>query len=312
MDYKNLDLPYKSTEGRPKVAMVFAGGGATCNVYIGIYEVLVKYKFPIDIITGTSAGAMFGAGIAIGKTPSFMRNKMVKLAKKGIVNMDYFNYFKESLFTSEGFQRHIYDSFGDLTFQDTKIPFGCGAVNIESGKKLEIISGYLKDAILASMSLPVIFPPVYLNNRYLVDGGLLDNTPAMLARKLGADKLIVFRISSNYIRQKISGRIFNQYLVDQTINRYDGINKFIKYFSFRKDLKDDLDLFLDIAYEVMSIAPDYISRINIKEAKPDIIFNIALNSSSVNIDQEEVLRHINIGRKFAEKNIDKILAIVNG
>ena len=87
-------------------------------------------------------------------------------------------------------RRFLKELIGDKSFSDTKIPLRIIATDINSGEEVIINKGKLINAIMASISVPAIFPPVKFNGRLLVDGGLINPTPINQVKEMGADKII--------------------------------------------------------------------------------------------------------------------------
>lgn len=212
---------------RPKVALVLSGGGARGTAHIGVISELEKLGIPIDAVYGTSIGAMIGALYATGYSPGDMirmmdhLNMMQKLnfdSEKPIVKNPPFvkNTFNilslgqkdgeisgvESIYNDSRMLlmlNRFYSKFlGDIDFQkDLLIPFKSVAVDIKNKRKYIFDSGSLVDAVRASVSIPFVFPPLILDDKVLVDGGLLDNLPINLAKEDGYDYIIAVDLGSD-------------------------------------------------------------------------------------------------------------------
>ncbi|HAS28387.1 MAG TPA: patatin family protein, partial [Dehalococcoidia bacterium] len=85
--------------------------------------------------------------------------------------------------------------FGDMRFEDLKIPFACSATDIESGLEVVIDRGLVREGVRASCTVPVILAPIKIEGRYLVDGALVNPVPADLLKKMGADIVIAVNVS---------------------------------------------------------------------------------------------------------------------
>ena len=95
----------------------------------------------------------------------------------------------------EGLKKIINDLVGDKVFADTKIPFAAVAADLIKGEKVILNQGKLFNALLASASIPGIFPPIILEGKILVDGGIVDVVPIEAARSLGANFIIAVNVS---------------------------------------------------------------------------------------------------------------------
>jgi len=206
-----------------KIGLALGGGGARGLAHIGVLRVLEKANIPIDLITGTSMGAIIGGVYALEKDVStigriaekyskisefnmdlsfgekekkhkpFFLKKMSDFLKKGyILNLEL---RRKYINDGEGIKKIIKDLVGDKTFADTKIPFAAVAADLVKGEKVNIRKGKLFDALLASASIPGMFPPVILDKKILVDGGIVDVVPIETAKSLGANFVIGVNVS---------------------------------------------------------------------------------------------------------------------
>jgi len=208
-----------------KVGLALGGGGARGLAHIGILKVLERENIPIDLITGTSMGAIIGGVYALKKDISaiekiaekyskisefnidfsfsekerkdkpFFLKKMSDFLKKGyLLNLEL---RKKYINDGEGVKKIIKDLVGDRVFTDTKIPFAAVAADLAKGEKVILDQGKLFDALLASASIPGMFPPVIVNKKILVDGGIVDVVPIQAAQSLGANFIIAVSVSQS-------------------------------------------------------------------------------------------------------------------
>ncbi len=208
------------------VGLTLSGGGAAGLAHIGVLKVFEEAGIPVDLVTGTSMGAIVGALYAMGYTPEQMDAEVRKTDWRALfeerVDRKYLPMEEkkyDGLFTVsfpvEGTRvvlpaglvsgNHIFNLLARLTWQYHGIedflelprPFLCIATDLETGEQIILDRGFLPDAIRASMSIPSIFEPVWLNGRYLVDGGVVNNMPVQEAFDLGADFVISVNSSSD-------------------------------------------------------------------------------------------------------------------
>ena len=206
-----------------KVGLALGGGGARGLAHIGVLKVLEKENIPIDLITGTSMGAIIGAVYALKKDISaiekitekyskvsefnidlsfsekerkgkpFFLKKMSDFLKKGyILNLEL---RRKYINDGEGLRKVIEELVSNKTFEDTQIPFAVMAADLVKGEKVILTQGKLFDALLASASIPGMFPPVMLDKKILVDGGIVDVVPIEAAQSLGANFIIAVCVS---------------------------------------------------------------------------------------------------------------------
>lgn len=166
---------------RPKIALVLGGGGSRGVAHVGVLDVLVRENLPVDMIVGTSMGAVVGAMYAAGHAPQIIAERMAEM--QGI------NVFGTSIFTARGRQQRFAEQmalvFSGLTFADLKIPLMVTAVDMITGQEIVLKDGPLIPALLASTAIPAVFPPVELNGMQLADGGVIDSVATHVAYEQG-------------------------------------------------------------------------------------------------------------------------------
>jgi NTE family protein len=184
------------TSKNRKIGLALSGGAARGLAHIGVLEVLHKEGIPIDIIAGTSAGAMMGAIYASRLDISFMIKEAMEANWKKLAPLIDPSLLKSGFIKG----RKIKDLLagylgGDINFSDLKIPFACLATDIDTGEEVVINSGPVTDAIRASISIPGIFTVVKREGRYLVDGGLTTPVPVKVVKQMGADFVIAVNVN---------------------------------------------------------------------------------------------------------------------
>ena len=212
---------------RPRVALVLSGGGAKGIAHIPIIEALERYGIPIDKVYGTSMGALIGGLYAAGLSPGEMReivtgNDLTQLFtvfdSTGYTEvLDAFDYNSNnvlSLSLGQGiggvngfiddylvlnfFNKYIGNVPEYLDFDtDLVVPFECNAADMLTGDEVVFRQGNLITAMRASMSLPLIFEPVILEDgTVLMDGGIVSNYIVHRAVEEGYDIIIVVTLNA--------------------------------------------------------------------------------------------------------------------
>lgn len=203
----------------PKIGLVLSGGGAKGLGHIGILKAIDSANLRIQYISGTSMGSIIGAMYAAGLSA----DEIEKTARG--INWDQlltnqsllrsyimeekseYNRYAIELPISHGkiklasglleaeelwlkLTEIFYPTFGIQHFRDLPIPFACVATDLSTGQDLVLDSGNLVTAIRSSMAIPGVFTAVKRDGRTLVDGGVVRNLPASVARKMGAEWII--------------------------------------------------------------------------------------------------------------------------
>ncbi len=202
-----------------KVGLVLSGGGAKGLAHIGALKVIEEAGIKIDYIGGTSMGAIIGALYASGYSAAnldsifratnlnlLIKDNLPRSAKTFYEKEDSERYaltlpfknFKVSVPRAYSGGQNIYNELVRLLyhvkdiddFNKLPIPFVCIATDIENGKEVVLNKGYLPQAIMASGTLPSLFEPSQLDDRILIDGGVVNNYPIEKVAAMGADKII--------------------------------------------------------------------------------------------------------------------------
>ena len=177
-----------------KIGLALGGGAARGIAHIGVLEVLERENIPIDVIAGTSAGALVGALYAQGKKSTEIKEIAQKLDWKKRLRLIDLALPRMGFIGGRRLKELVNSITGDIDFKDLKIPLSCVATDIVTGEEIVINEGSVLEAVRASVSLPVIFAAVKRENRYLVDGGLVNQVPVSVARQMGADIVIAVNV----------------------------------------------------------------------------------------------------------------------
>jgi len=179
-----------------KVGLALSGGAARGLAHVGVLRILQKEGIPIDMIAGTSAGAVAGAAYALSLDTARITREILDGRWRKMTPM------LDPWFPTSGFikGKRIKDLFaeylgGNIKFKDLKIPFACVATDIDTGEEVVIDSGSVAEALRASISIPGIFRVVKHEGRYLVDGGLTTPLPVHVVRGMGADFVIAVNVN---------------------------------------------------------------------------------------------------------------------
>ena len=176
---------------RPAVGLVLSAGALRGLAHVGVLQVLEDADFPVDVVAGTSAGAVLGSFYAAGISMPRMWGIRNTLRLQTGSNFSQIRLVQlmlaDHLLSSGNMEKTVRDMLGDITFDRLQKPFGCVAMDLKTGEKIVFRSGPVAPAVRASMNLPGIFEPVVYRHRYLVDGGVVDYVPVDVARFLGAE-----------------------------------------------------------------------------------------------------------------------------
>jgi NTE family protein len=181
-------------------AFVLSGGASLGAIHVGMLLALADEGIAPDLIIGTSVGALNGCWLASRPDAkgingladlwrSMSRNDI--FPTHPIAGIQGLLGRHPHLVPNSGLRRVIADNVEFTRLEDAPIPLHVVATDVISGTDVLLSSGDAVDAITASASIPGVFPPVKIDGRYLMDGGVVNNTPLSHAVALGADKVWV-------------------------------------------------------------------------------------------------------------------------
>lgn len=164
------------------ITLALGGGGAKGNAHIGVLRKLEAEGFRIRAVAGTSFGGIVAAMYAFGKTPDQIEELFAGVDQNRLYG--HATGDGPSLLGLAGASKLFDDAFGAATFDDLHLPCALTGVDLKSAREVILTEGLVRDAILATIALPGIFPPRKFQDWELVDGGTLDPVPVQVARML--------------------------------------------------------------------------------------------------------------------------------
>ncbi len=181
-------------------AFVLSGGASLGASQVGMLLGLAEAGITPDLIVGTSVGALNGGWVAMGADVdgigaladvwrSLSRNDV--FPTRPIVGLLGFLGQRPHLVSDKGLRRLVADHLRFSRLEDAPIPLHVVATDVLSGQDVLLSSGDAVEAIMASAAIPAVFPPVNIDGRVLIDGGVVNNTPLSHAVALGADRIWV-------------------------------------------------------------------------------------------------------------------------
>jgi NTE family protein len=308
---------------RKTVGLALGSGSSSGWAHIGAIEALEEENIPIDYVAGSSVGSYVGALYASGS---------LKSLKEFVLRMDgkkVFSYF-DVVFPRSGIldgTKRLKELFSIHTtvedFSELKIPVMMVATDLASGKKVVLKSGNIFNALRATMSLPGLFAPVKVKDRWLVDGGMVDPVPVGVARALEADIVIAVDLSSTVASRKKPKRQTKPVAKktwDSLGYKSELLKKMADYYehaetSFTGKISELLhreSSTPDIIETVMTsikIMQKRITRINLAVEPPDILIQPRLGQlKMMDFDQvEQTIEEGYIGVKEKIEDIHKLL-----
>lgn len=172
--------------GEAEIGVALGAGAAKGFAHIGVLRVLEQAKVPVDYVVGCSIGAVVGSQYAYGIPLEDIARGMHGADKK----LTRWTIPLRSVWSNRGLKEMLSGPGGRVRFRDLPIPFAAVATDVATGRELVLRRGIVWRAVMASTSVPGIFPPVVRGRRQMVDGGLVNPVPSRVAKELGADIVV--------------------------------------------------------------------------------------------------------------------------
>ncbi len=209
---------------KKKIALVLSGGSALGFAHIGVIKVLQEYGINIDIVVGTSMGGLVGAAYACGMSVDDMIRLACKFRK---INFFDLNFNTSGLFSGRGIMRTICKFLPDKDIRDLPIKYACVSCDLLSEREVVFSSGSIRDAVRCTVSIPGFFVPMFNEDEVLVDGGVINNFPDDVAKRMGADIIISCDVLKNCKMLDVPSSIFEALVysmntLSKTMQRYKG------------------------------------------------------------------------------------------
>lgn len=259
---------------KKNVALVLSSGGARGCAHIGAIKVLDRIGYKITSVAGTSMGALVGGIYATGQLQQF-EEWISSLDIKEVLRLTDFSISKKGLVKGKKVIDKIKQIVPERNIEDLSIPFCAVATDIIEGTEAVFTEGNLYEAIRASISIPTVFQPVKIGNRYFVDGGLTNPIPVNRVKRYKDDLLVVVNVSSPVPYEKKS--IEAEKLSD---NKYSEQIKLIRekldnLIPTKKT--EDIGIF-NLTNKSISTMMRKISDLTLEKHKPDLLINISKES----------------------------------
>ncbi|MEW6101259.1 MAG: patatin-like phospholipase family protein [Candidatus Omnitrophota bacterium] len=292
--------------GECQVGLVFGIGVAYGFCHIGVLKVIEEEKIPIDIIAGTSIGALIACLWAIGKTSA----EILEITKefrepKHIWGLIDLTFPRLGFIKGTKLHRFLKKHLGEKTFYDTKIPLKVIASDVKRKEPRVLDTGLLVDAIMASCSMPGVFAPFKFKEEMLFDGGVINPLPTEVLLKMGVKKIIAVNVTPSR---------------EDVLKQYEKLKKEIKvdipedikkrrWFSLKEHLKGIFKVnILDIIFSSVEILQSEVAQ---REA---LLADVVLHPDTSGLYWLELHKAGEFaarGEEEARKNLDKILHVIN-
>jgi len=303
-----------SDQVQPKIGVALGSGASRGWSHIGILKALARAGVNPDIVCGTSVGAMIGASYVAGNLDRLEAWVMdatqldvfkffeVQLSGSGFVNIDRLRHFLNDYIVDQA-----------MKIEDLPKPFAAVATDVNSGREVWFTDGNAGEAVRASMAMPALFPTVRIDDRWLVDGGLVNPVPVSVCRALGAELVIAVNLNADIIGKWV--RKTGNETGDDEKTKPGGeengllgrLRQSAKNYSdslFKRDEDPDPGLF-DVVAKSINIFQDRITRSRMAGDPADIVIAPKLAHIGL-LDFHRAGEAIEEGERRVERVIDDI------
>ena len=196
---------------RQAVGLVLSGGGARAFAHIGVIKAFAEAGIPVDLVAGTSMGAMVAASVALGHQPDEMIEKFLRAFKRSPI-ADY-TIPVIALTRGRRMRRLLMEHCGEALVENTWKTFFCVSANLSSGEAMVHKEGYLWRALRASAAIPGLVPPMVADGQLFVDGGIINNFPASVMSSMLRGPVVGVDVTSDWKLEAQAGDIEDKSLL---------------------------------------------------------------------------------------------------
>jgi len=265
----------------PVIGLALGGGVARGWAHIGILRVLEREGIRPKIITGTSIGAVVGGCWAAGSLDQlelFAR----RLTKRGVFNLMDFSLSGSGLVGGRRLREMLDEALGDRAIENLPTRFAAIATEFGTGHEIWLQRGHLATAIRASYAIPGVFEPVKVNDKWMLDGALVNPVPVTTARALGATMVIAVNLNNEFfgrstviadhVAQRPPGEDPGATGTSSLLRPVkDAANAVSYYFNGRPSTPSGSPSIASVMIETINITQDRIARSRLAGDPPDVM-----------------------------------------
>ena len=289
------------------IGLALGSGSSRGWSHIGIINALSELGITANIICGTSVGSMVGAAYVTGNMDR-LEAWACSLTKLDVARFIEINTSMTGFVNTERFHNFLNENIASDSMLIEELPkvYAAVSTDLETGREIWHTKGSLIEAVWASMSLPGLFPAIRNNNRWLVDGGLVNPVPVSVCRALGADIVIAVNLNGDIV-----GKRFEK---PETIKKPDKrvagkITELVREYTnlsfFNVEDREQPPGLLDAIAGSVNITQDRITRSRMAGDPPDIVFSPKLSDIGL-LELYRANEAITEGRKCVQRKIPEI------
>ncbi len=286
-----------------RIGLALGSGGAKGLAHIGVLKVFEKYNLNIDIISGTSIGAVIGSLYSNGMSANEIEDIALSISDKNLKDIFSTKLSLQGILNQKKAIEFLNSIYKYKKIEELPKKFICVATDIMSGEEIVFKKGEISKAVMASSSIPVFFPPLNYKNRYLNDGGLVNPVPVKQLMDENMDFIIAVDVNKPVKPKALkSGKnkvkdISNKNFMDKISNLFFNM--------FEKEKEDEPNM-IKVFLNSIDIMEEQIVKKNLRVYPPDILISPDIREFKT-FDFNRAKEIIEKGEIVTEKIIDYIL-----
>lgn len=268
---------------RKKVALALASGGAKGFAHIGAIEALEECGYEITSIAGTSMGALIGGIYAAGGLDR-VKEWMFDLTGSKVFGLVDFTLSSHALLKGNRLMEALKGRVPDCNIEELGIPFCAVATDLKQGREVVFRSGSLYNAIRASISIPMLFRPVEMDDMLLIDGGITNGLPLDRVARTEGDTLVAVNLE-DYDWDDGEEKTVSS---TQKFSPFELLSR-----KFQAGLNALSNNYISMTYDTISILMKRNTEMALRLTPPDIYLNVDLGDyGSYDYDEAEAIARL--------------------
>tara|TARA_B100000809_G_scaffold133377_1_gene131074 strand:+ start:36 stop:983 length:948 start_codon:yes stop_codon:yes gene_type:complete len=308
---------------KSKIGLALGSGAARGWAHIGVIKALENENIPIHFISGSSVGSYVGAVYSGGGFESLKEFALSMDRKKVLSYIDV--VFPRSGLLNGKNATKLYSMHTEIMgFDELPIPIKMVATDMDTGEKLILDEGNIPESIRASCSIPGIFTPVKMGNRWVIDGGLIDPVPVSVVKSMGADFVIAVDLNSGVINEQKKKKkennnnpseqrkaVARNEIVNQLFSKYDQAGKLMKNkLNSWFNQSESSPHIINIIGSAIGIMQAQITKNNLEIDCPDVLIQPQLAGVKM-FDYDQAERSINEGYDRTMEKMETITKLLD-
>ncbi|MFP4169101.1 MAG: patatin-like phospholipase family protein [Desulfonatronovibrionaceae bacterium] len=269
-----------------KVGLALGSGSARGWAHIGIIRALRDMGIHVDVVAGSSIGALVGAVHCAGGL-NRLEQVVLDLDWRGIFNMLDVGFPRSGLLDGRKVARFVRSHVPHTRIEELPCSFCAVCTDIMAGEEVRIDSGDVIEAVRASIAVPGMFTPVKKGERILVDGGLINPIPVSVLQDMGAEVIIAVDLNYNLMRSRalrrnsspesehlevpVENKVADNRLFAEWRDRLAATESTVLSQIRRWMVRDRLPSIFEVMFSSLDVVQRRVSDINLKDFPPDIL-----------------------------------------